>query len=97
MLSVNSNASRLARMPGDEPSAGRPERRPLLLEADMLDKAIMHGKERRKPYYQSGRFDRTCRPHGGCPWCLDDRLHAANQRRMAAEYQMAEYLHRDVK
>ena len=40
-----------------------------------LDKAIQHGKEHRKPYYKSGRFDKSCRPHGGCPWCRRNRLH----------------------
>jgi len=40
-----------------------------------LDKAIKHGKEHRRPYYRSGKFDRTCRPHGGCPYCLLNRMH----------------------
>jgi len=40
-----------------------------------LDKAIEHGKEHRKPYYKSGRYDKTCRPHGGCPWCYHNRFH----------------------
>lgn len=31
------------------------------------------GKERRKPYYRSKQFDRSCRPNGGCPWCARDR------------------------
>lgn len=45
----------------------------------MLDKAIASGKERRRPYRGSARFDRTCRPHGGgrsanqCKWCLSNR------------------------
>ncbi len=39
-----------------------------------LDKAIKHGKEKRKPYYKSGRFDKTCRPNGGCPHCKGNRL-----------------------
>lgn len=41
----------------------------------MLDKAIQHGKEYRKPYYRSARYDKTCRPHGGCPYCYDNRMH----------------------
>lgn len=40
-----------------------------------LDKAIEHGKEHRKPYYKSKRFDRTCRNHGSCSWCYRNRLH----------------------
>lgn len=34
-----------------------------------LDKAIEHGKEHRKQYYDCRSFDRGCRCHGGCDWC----------------------------
>ena len=40
-----------------------------------LDKAIKHGKEHRKPYSGSKAIDKTCRNHGGCPWCEENRLH----------------------
>ena len=40
-----------------------------------LDKAIEHGKEHRKIYRGSKAFDRTCRNHGGCEWCKENRLH----------------------
>lgn len=40
-----------------------------------LDKAIEHGKEKRKPYHGSKAFDYTCRNHGGCPWCVGNRKH----------------------
>lgn len=39
-----------------------------------LEKAISAGKEHRKPYRRSGRFDRSCRPHGGCPYCKNNRF-----------------------
>lgn len=39
-----------------------------------LEKAIAHGKEKRKPYYKAGKHDKTCRPHGSCPWCEGNRL-----------------------
>lgn len=51
-----------------------------------LDKAIKHGKEKRRPYRGSQAFDSTCRPHGGgnrwaCPWCERARLfHVAKER-----------------
>lgn len=38
-----------------------------------LDKAIAHGKEFRKPYTGSKRFDRSCRNHGGCSFCEGNR------------------------
>jgi len=40
-----------------------------------LDKAIKHGKEHRKPYTGSKSIDGTCRNHGGCPWCEENRKH----------------------
>ena len=40
-----------------------------------MRKAIEHGKEHRKPYYGSKDFDKTCRNHGGCPWCEENRKH----------------------
>lgn len=38
-----------------------------------LDKAITHGKEFRKPYKGSKRYDKSCRNHGGCPYCERNR------------------------
>lgn len=39
----------------------------------MLDKAIEHGKEHRKPYQGAKACDRSCRNHGSCTWCRDNR------------------------
>jgi hypothetical protein len=38
-----------------------------------LEKAIYHGKERRKPYYDSRRFDWSCRNHKSCGYCRNNR------------------------
>ena len=40
-----------------------------------LDKAIRSGKEHRKPYYGSKTIDYTCRNHGSCPYCKQNRRH----------------------
>lgn len=56
-----------------------------------LEKAIKHGKEHRKPYYRSERFDRTCRPHGSCPWCQSRRSYNSRRRLEAAQMQMEEW------
>jgi hypothetical protein len=40
-----------------------------------LDKAIIHGKEHRKKYRGAKAVDKTCRNHGGCPYCEAGRLH----------------------
>jgi hypothetical protein len=46
-----------------------------------LDKAIKHGKEHRKPYRNSKRFDSTCRNHGSCSYCEGNRLHKHRRRK----------------
>ena len=40
-----------------------------------LDKAIKSGKEHRKQYRGSKAIDRSCRNHGSCDWCRENRLH----------------------
>ena len=45
-----------------------------------LDKAIEHGKEKRKPYYGSKAIDCSCRNHGSCDWCKGSRLYKNNKR-----------------
>lgn len=40
-----------------------------------LDKAIEHGKEKRKPYKGAKAIDYTCRNHGSCEWCKSNRLY----------------------
>ena len=43
-----------------------------------LDKAIKHGKEKRKAY-----SDRSCRNHGGCPWCEENRRYKFRDKKPA--------------
>lgn len=50
-----------------------------------LEKAIYYGKEHRKPYYHSGRFDYTCRPHGSCGYCRGNRLFNSLSRMIYAD------------
>ena len=50
-----------------------------------LEKSIEHGKEHRKPYYHAGKYDKTCRPHGGCPWCKRNREHHWKKREPALD------------
>lgn len=39
-----------------------------------LSKAIASGKEHRKEYRGGKAVDKTCRNHGGCPWCEGNRI-----------------------
>lgn len=45
------------------------------VERMSLDKAIAHGKEKRKPYTGSKAVCGSCRNHGGCQWCEENRRH----------------------
>ena len=56
-----------------------------------LRKAIEHGKEHRKPYYGSKAIDKTCRNHGGCSWCEENRKHKFIVREQKAKEQLTEY------
>lgn len=38
-----------------------------------LDKAILHGKEKRKPYYGAKAIDPSCRNHGSDSWSEANR------------------------
>ena len=48
-----------------------------------LDKAIEHGKEKRKPYYGSKSIDPSCRNHGTCERCKGSRLYSSRRREEA--------------
>ena len=45
-----------------------------------FDNQLGRSKERRKPYYDSRRFDWSCRHQGSCDWCSGNRTHK-NRRR----------------
>ena len=38
-----------------------------------LDKSIEHGKEHRNPYHGPKAVDPSCRNHGSCPHCYQNR------------------------
>ena len=56
-----------------------------------LNKAIDHKKEHRKPYYGSKAIDKTCRNHGGCEWCEENRKHKYEKREEAMKDRIIEY------
>jgi hypothetical protein len=57
-----------------------------------FDKKYPNRKDRRKPYYRSGRFDRTCRPGGSCPYCKSNRLHKRNVLDYYTKMEVEEWL-----
>lgn len=56
-----------------------------------LNQSIAHGKEHRVPYRGSKAIDRSCRNHGDCIWCLENRLYQARKWMEAMEDQLREY------
>lgn len=50
-----------------------------------LDKAIEHGKENRKQYRGGKAIDRSCRNHGGCTWCEENRKYKYLKRAAAMQ------------
>ena len=56
-----------------------------------LDKAIAHGKEHRKPYRGSKAIDATCRNHGGCPWCEENRMYKNIKRIQYMDSQIQDF------
>ena len=49
-----------------------------------LDKSISKGTEHRKAYKVSKAFDRSCRNHGSCDWCFNNRLYKNLKRIQSA-------------
>jgi hypothetical protein len=58
-----------------------------------LDKAILHGKEKREEYKgkTSKRFDRTCRNHGKCGYCENNRLFSLRKLNFRADQEIKEF------
>jgi len=56
-----------------------------------LEKAIQHGKEKRKKYRDSRRFDWSCRNHGKCDWCKNGRLHSFKLKELTAIEELKEW------
>ena len=55
-----------------------------------LNKAIESGKEHRKKYYGAKSFDPSCRNHGGCPWCEENRTHKLKRMKEEIKIKMKE-------
>ena len=50
-----------------------------------LEKAIKSGKEHRKEYHGGKAVDPTCRNHGGCPACYNNRMRKFEKKKQKAD------------
>ena len=55
-----------------------------------LDKAIQHGKEKRKPYYGAKAFDPACRNHGRDDWSKSNRTIQSQRAEQQAKAKIQE-------
>ncbi len=58
-----------------------------------LDKAIEFGKEHRKPYKGAKAVDCSCRNHGTCEWCRNNRTYRSLREMMRTIDEMNEDEH----
>ena len=56
-----------------------------------LDKSIDSGKDHREQYHGSKSFDPSCRNHGGCPWCEENRKYKYIKKRVAMDEREKEW------
>ena len=56
-----------------------------------LNQAINHGHEHRKQYRGAKAVDKTCRNHGSCKYCENNRLYQANREAERMKKEEKEY------
>lgn len=56
-----------------------------------LEKAISHGKEKRKPYKGAKAVCTACRNHGNDDWDLGNRIYRYRKRKVTAEQKEKEF------
>ena len=57
-----------------------------------LEKAIEHGKEKRKPYRGAKAVDYTCRNHGSCSWCEGNRLYSSKRKLIGVNNEKSDFI-----
>lgn len=51
-----------------------------------FDKAIKYGKEKRKPYKGAKAVCCSCRNHGSCSWCMNNRLYSRKKAELKNDW-----------
>jgi hypothetical protein len=53
-----------------------------------FDKVYPNRKDHRKKFYGAKSFDHSCRNHGTCDYCKDNRLYKNNKRKLRAFFEL---------
>lgn len=53
-----------------------------------LNKAIQHKREHRKPYHGAKVVAKSCRNHGGCPWCEGNMTYKYRKKEIQLESEL---------
>lgn len=61
-----------------------------------LDKSIKYHKEKRKKYRKSKLIDKTCRNHGSCPYCKNNRLYKNRKRECKTRQEIDDYFEENI-
>ena len=52
----------------------------------------LHNKTVKHPYTGSKRIDKSCRCHGSCDWCRDNRQYQSNKKLQEMKQKLDEFL-----
>lgn len=55
----------------------------------------LHNKTVKHPYTGSKAIDRSCRCHGSCDWCRDNRQYQSNKKLQEMKQKLDEFLEED--
>lgn len=56
----------------------------------MFDKNYPKRKDHRKKFYGAKSYDTSCRNHGSCSYCLDNRMYSSKKRLLQFEIYLEE-------
>jgi hypothetical protein len=62
-----------------------------------FDKNYPNRKDKRKPYRGSKAFDCTCRNHGSCDYCKNNRIYFDRKYRSVADKELRDWRHNNEK
>ena len=56
----------------------------------MFDNDYPNRKDQRRKYFNSRRFDKSCRNHGNCDYCSNGRQYRNKKRELTAKEKLEE-------